>query len=229
MADVGDVGKVTYSNAETGDCAVVNPKGADHHAAEVEELGDINEFDARYPDSGRELGKSVGKDSSDIALIFGRGVDGDWSFVFETESADVIHSHDVVGVRVGDEDGFEVEYPFAKELESHFGGAIDEDVAIWPLKEATRPGAMVSWVGEELRGILFSERRDAIAGARPQNDRVRHYPWNERSSTLAATMVLGTSVYWAIRSMHRAKLRSARSSLIGVSSKALATISVASL
>ena len=151
VAHVGEVGGCAEAVAgdllaavDDGDAAEAGTEEGDGGAGG---LVDAVEADAGAGGIAVEGAEGVVEDALDGVGGGGVGVEGEGVGVFEAEGAEVVEAEDVVGVRVGVEDGVDAGEVLAECLRVEVGAGVDEDGFVLVLDENGGAGAAVMGVG----------------------------------------------------------------------------------
>ena len=78
---------------------------------------------------------------------FGRCINRHRAATFPTEAAQIVKAHDVVGVRMREDNRIEVPNIFAQRLRPEIGAGIDDKSALRSLNVNGRTGAVVARIG----------------------------------------------------------------------------------
>ncbi len=113
------------------------------------------------------------------AQVFQRrraGVDGQGLLAGHlAEAAAVVHTHNVVCVRVGDEHGVEARDALAEALQAELRRGVHNEPRVWRLDVDGRPGAVVLRVGEEGGGVFLADDRHAVGGASAEESELERH------------------------------------------------------
>jgi len=139
--------------------------GDEGNAEELEGAFDFVEEDAG---DGAESGlavKDVVEGAADDTEGFGGAVDGHGSALANVEGANVVEAEDVVGVAVGEENGFETIEAGGEGLGAEVGGGVNDDVLGIAGEEDGGTEALVVGIGGITDGAVAANRGNAHGGA----------------------------------------------------------------
>ena len=129
LAVIGEVGGLTESETVDGPWAVQDGDGKKLQPEEVEGLS-VDEARFNFRNIGRPFlaVKDVRETAAHGLHRVGRGIDGDIAALPEIEGTDVIQSHYMVGMSVGEDHGSKTFDAGAKGLSAEIGRGVDQDV-----------------------------------------------------------------------------------------------------
>ena len=170
LTDIGAVGEVADAEAEDVESAVFEPDRDDFLTEDSERDGGGDAFEAELGEvtGGDGLGafvEGVAEDAFDGLLGMFVAKDGDWAVEIFGEEAGVVEAEEVVDVVVGVGDGVDESDVFAEELEAHFGGRIDQEVAEGKAHEDAGACALVAGVAGGADLAVAAEDGDSRGGA----------------------------------------------------------------
>ena len=124
----------------------------------------------------RAVVERVEKDAAEMLHRGRAGVDGQGLLASDlAEAAAIVHAHDVVRVRVGDEHGVEARDALAEALQAELRRGVHDQPRVRRLDVDGGPGAVVLRVGEEGSGVFLADDRHAVGGASAEeNEFERH-------------------------------------------------------
>jgi hypothetical protein len=100
---------------------------------------------------------------------FRRSVNGNYATLFEIKGADIIEAHDVIGMRVSEEDRIDAVYLGAQCLLAEIRGRIDEDTAVLKLDIDGWPQSFIAGIIGAADRAMTPDGGNAYAGARTEH------------------------------------------------------------
>src|SRR6266404_4396168 len=126
-----------------------------------------------------------------LCSIYGKGL----ATAQIAKTAAVIQAHDVIGMRMGEDDSVQPADVFAQHLNAKFRRRIDYQPSLAGFNINRGPGAMVFGIGEEFRRVFFADHRHALRGSRAEkNEEKRHLMFGHVGFIPASTFLANAPV-----------------------------------
>ena len=168
-AEVGDISGTSEAEAENFHVAVNQRNRRDFDAEKIEGRGCFAEGDAG---NRAELGfavEDVGEGALNGAEGFRVSENGKRNLLAEVVWADVVKTHDVVGVPVGEEKGIEAIELGAEGLLTEIGRRINDGELVVAREQQGRTKALVVRILRTANAAMAAERRNAHGRAGAEN------------------------------------------------------------
>jgi len=163
-AEIGEICGAAKAEAEDVHFAVEERHGNDGNAEKLEGASDFVEDDAGDGAEGGLGVEDVGKGAANRAEGFLGAVDGQSGALADVEGANVVEALDVIGVAVGEKNGFEAIEARGKSLGAEVGGGVNDDVLAVAGEEDGGTQALVVRVGGLANGTVAADSGDSHGG-----------------------------------------------------------------
>ena len=164
-AEIGEIGGATKAETEDFHFAVEQGNGDERNTEKFEGAFDFVEKDAGDSAESGLVVKDVGESAADDAECFRGTVDGHGSALADVEGANVVEAEDVIGVAVGEEDGFKTIEAGSEGLGAEVGGGVNDYVLGIAGEKDGGTEALVVGIGGTADGTGAADRGDAHGGA----------------------------------------------------------------
>ena len=159
-AEIGEIRGAAKAEAEHVHFAVDERHGNDGNAEKLERAFDFVKDDAGNGAERRPGVKDVGKGAADDAEGFLGAVNRHRDALADVERANVVKALDVIGVAVGEKNGFEVIEAGGEGLGAKIGGGVNDDVLAVAGEEDGGAQALVVRIGGLADGTVAADGRE---------------------------------------------------------------------
>src|SRR5947209_12580079 len=173
---VGDVGEAADAKSEDRPVAVADRKRNDVDAFVREHAVNLVQVELRFAAADLRVRPDVAEGTAHglRRRRAGEGMDG--LALAEIEGADVIEAHQVIGMRVGEEDEVEARDRIAQQLGAKVGRGVDEEEAAVGFDLHRLPQPLVARIVRGADAAGAAHNRDAGGGACSEEGHNHRYP-----------------------------------------------------
>jgi len=171
-AEIGEIGGAAKAEAEDVQFAVEEWDGYEGNAEELEGAFDFVEENAGDSAEGGFVVKDVREGAADDAESLRGTVDGHGGALADVEGANVVEAEDVVGVAVGEENGFEAIEVGGEGLSAEVGGGVNDDILGIAGEEDGGAEALVVGIEGIANGAVAANRGNAHGRAGAEDGEV---------------------------------------------------------
>jgi hypothetical protein len=171
-AEIGEIRGAAEAEAEDIQFAVKKRHGNDGNAEKLERAFDFVEDDTR---DGAQRGpgvEDVREGAADNAESFFGTIDGNSRALADIERANVVEALDVIGVAMGEQNGFKALDACGEGLRAKIGSGINDDVLPIAREEDGGTQALVVRVGGVADGAVAADRGNSHGSAGAENREV---------------------------------------------------------
>ena len=167
VAEISEaLGAVLFEEIAVGsDRTMREGQGSNFKIAEIERAGDFAWVRREIAAPMDFAIEGVAENAAEVGHRGRTGINRQRAPELIAEAAAIIEAHDVIGVRVRENDGVDHADFFAEHLEAEFRRGIDDEFGGAGLDVDGRAQTMIFWVGEEAFGIIPADDRDAGGSA----------------------------------------------------------------
>lgn len=167
--EVGEVSSTAKAESENFHVAVEKGNWRELDAEEIEGRFGLVEIDTGNGTEFRFAVENVGEGAAEDLEGFFVGVDVERDLLAKIIGTNVVETHDVIGVAVGDENGVEAFYAGAEGLLAKIGSCVDDDILAVAREEQGRAEAVVMRVLRAADRAVACERGNAHGRAGAKN------------------------------------------------------------
>jgi len=168
-AEIGEIRGAAEAEAEHVHFAVEKWHGNNGNAEKLEGSFDFMKDDAGNGAEGGLGVEDVGEGAANHAEGFLGAVDGHGGALADVEGANVVEALDVIGVGVGEKNGFETFQVRGEGLSAEIGGGVNDDVLAIAGEEDGGAEALVVRIGGLANGTMAADGGDSHGSAGAKN------------------------------------------------------------
>jgi len=171
-AEIGEIRGAAEAEAEHVHFAVEERHGNNGNAEKLEGAFDFVQDDAGNGAEGGLGVEDVGEGAANHAEGFLGAVDGHGGALADVEGANIVEALDVIGVGVGEKNGFEAFQTRGEGLGAEIGGGVNDDVLAIAGEEDGGTQALVVRIGGLANGTMAADGGDSHGSAGAENGEV---------------------------------------------------------